>query len=508
MPINYVHDEIIYDVDPSISREKIQDVQRIMQEADQISVAMKSDAEIGRRWGDCRKTSEVVDFMQLIEDEDGDGGSILEDLEEGDEAMNDNPIYIRCSCGHEGLIDTFASSNPDEIKCPNCEKVGTDKDFTVYTIAPEKAQEDMDFIKKSGMQFAKCKCGAVIEDLVPLYARTILAENNTPEHWYAHSCGHKFNIHTVELGAGSIKGKPVGDDSPDVTDYDRYYFHPESDNAFIIKAGEALPKDADFALCNELTKDEYDAIATQMAALEAKPAQEPAPTQEPTPAKEEPTVAETQTKGLGAAAPKPPVEGWTVEQGKKLIKEQLDKMENIRIRMVVAHMIGQLPEYFWHIPASSSGKYHPALSLGEGGLVRHVIAGVRVFEDLVSNESVVAAFFPEGLTQDKIDVMRGALLLHDGKKQGDAGGQHTVFEHPNLIRELTLKIDPAVLAPLTAEDKANLGIMMGCIEAHMGQWNTDKRSPGVVLKKPANQYERFVHMMDYISSRKYIALEY
>ena len=38
---------------------------------------------------------------------------------------------------------------------------------------------------------------------------------------------------------------------------------------------------------------------------------------------------------------------------------------------------------FWTMPASTSGKYHPAHSLGQGGLIRHtravVLFAVRVF---------------------------------------------------------------------------------------------------------------------------------
>ena len=35
-----------------------------------------------------------------------------------------------------------------------------------------------------------------------------------------------------------------------------------------------------------------------------------------------------------------------------------------------------LPDYFFEIPASSTGKYHPSYALGTGGLVRHTKAAV------------------------------------------------------------------------------------------------------------------------------------
>ena len=40
-----------------------------------------------------------------------------------------------------------------------------------------------------------------------------------------------------------------------------------------------------------------------------------------------------------------------------------------------------------------------------------------------------------------------------------------------------------------------------CIESHMGQWNVDRRS-GEVLEKPTSNYQHFVHLADYLASRK------
>ena len=34
-------------------------------------------------------------------------------------------------------------------------------------------------------------------------------------------------------------------------------------------------------------------------------------------------------------------------------------------------LVDLLPDYFFKVAASSTGKYHPAFSLGDGGLLRH-----------------------------------------------------------------------------------------------------------------------------------------
>ena len=41
-----------------------------------------------------------------------------------------------------------------------------------------------------------------------------------------------------------------------------------------------------------------------------------------------------------------------------------------------------VPNYFWEIGASSSGKYHPTFSQGKGGLVRHTKAVVMVLRSI------------------------------------------------------------------------------------------------------------------------------
>ena len=41
------------------------------------------------------------------------------------------------------------------------------------------------------------------------------------------------------------------------------------------------------------------------------------------------------------------------------------------------------------------------------------------------------------------------------------------------------------------------------IESHMGPWNKDYKG-NEVLPKPVNKYQRFVHMCDFLASRKFL----
>ena len=55
----------------------------------------------------------------------------------------------------------------------------------------------------------------------------------------------------------------------------------------------------------------------------------------------------------------------------------LRTIENDDLRILAGEMIKTIPEYWYHVGASSTGKYHPEYSLGEGGLMRHTVALVR-----------------------------------------------------------------------------------------------------------------------------------
>lgn len=46
---------------------------------------------------------------------------------------------------------------------------------------------------------------------------------------------------------------------------------------------------------------------------------------------------------------------------------ELNYIKNERLRSFTDYVLDKLPDYFRHIGASSSGKYHPSYTLGAGG---------------------------------------------------------------------------------------------------------------------------------------------
>lgn len=165
-------------------------------------------------------------------------------------------------------------------------------------------------------------------------------------------------------------------------------------------------------------------------------------------------------------------------------KDELNYINSKQIRSIVEDVLEVVPEYFFKIPSSSTGKYHPSFSLGEGGLVRHTKIAVRIAYDMFT---IVPQF-----TQEERDCIIASLILHDCCKSGMEYSSYTKHEHPILACQL---IDSIVKNKYTDQIKRG-------IASHMGQWNTNKYSDEI-LPKPTDKYERFVHMCDYLASRKF-----
>ena len=49
-----------------------------------------------------------------------------------------------------------------------------------------------------------------------------------------------------------------------------------------------------------------------------------------------------------------------------MFTEELNYIEEARIREAAKVLLDNLPDYFYKIPASSTGKYHPDFARGDG----------------------------------------------------------------------------------------------------------------------------------------------
>lgn len=175
-----------------------------------------------------------------------------------------------------------------------------------------------------------------------------------------------------------------------------------------------------------------------------------------------------------------------------MFSKELLFIKDEKIREFTEKALETVPDYFYEIPASSTGKYHPSYALGDGGLVRHTKAAVGIANELLKLEMF------NSYTPEQKDMMIASLILHDTYKSGINHGKYTVTEHPILAAEFCSKNDN--LDGIITDEQREF--IADCISTHMGQWTQDFRTHKQVLQKPKTKYQKFVHMCDYLASRK------
>ena len=182
---------------------------------------------------------------------------------------------------------------------------------------------------------------------------------------------------------------------------------------------------------------------------------------------------------------------------KHTFDKELTYIQNPKYLENAKTLIGLLPDYFFEVAASSTGKYHPSFALGEGGLVRHTKVAVKIAYELSHNDIIGYSF-----TSDEKDLMIIALIMHDGLKHGKTKEKYVRFDHPilmaNYIKENKDK--------LTFTD-GEIDFLASVISSHMGIYNTNPYSD-VILPVPHNKYQRFVHMCDFLASRKFLDVKF
>ena len=180
-----------------------------------------------------------------------------------------------------------------------------------------------------------------------------------------------------------------------------------------------------------------------------------------------------------------------------IFKKELTYIKNKRYKENAEKLISLLPDYFYEVAASSTGKYHPEFALGTGGLVRHTKVAVKLAYELANNEVIGYSF-----TDDEKDLMLIALIMHDGLKHGKIKEKYVRFDHPilmaNYIKENKDK--------LTLTDN-EIKFLCNVISSHMGSFNTNPYSD-ITLPIPHNKYQRFVHMCDFLASRKFLDVKF
>ncbi|MCK5615831.1 hypothetical protein KAR91_78935 [Candidatus Pacearchaeota archaeon] len=188
-----------------------------------------------------------------------------------------------------------------------------------------------------------------------------------------------------------------------------------------------------------------------------------------------------------------------------IFAHELNLIHDPEIKQFVITCFDKLcPDYFWTCPCSTTGKYHPQVSLGVGGLVRHtklaVWWGIELLKAL-SPSSELKKIYPTGLQNEVI----ATLLLHDMIKNGkglnaqgyplDRGvtGTHGV----TLVTKIGKEIFGCEL------DTHSYERILSGIGGHMGIWTTNiPNRPDNLLDPDIKAFAQLIHLADYCASRK------
>ena len=178
----------------------------------------------------------------------------------------------------------------------------------------------------------------------------------------------------------------------------------------------------------------------------------------------------------------------------KIFNKEIKYIKSEKYKEYLNNIIPLIPDYFFHVGASSTGRYHPKFSNGEGGLLRHTKVAVRIAYEILNNPAL------NKFTDEEKDAILVAILLHDSLKHGYVDEGHTRFDHPILASEFVLKNKFNL-------DDESLKLISDLIKTHMGPWTKDKLG-NQVLEYPKTEIQKFVHMCDYLSSKKFLNVEF
>ena len=170
----------------------------------------------------------------------------------------------------------------------------------------------------------------------------------------------------------------------------------------------------------------------------------------------------------------------------KKYKEQVNKLINLHIpdpavkEWTLKYFKETVPEYFWDVPASTSGKYHPPQAVTAHGLIKHTLMALYNLLDIIRLDYAHKSW---GITDRERSELVAAVLIHDTFKcgkpiEGADMTKHTMNDHELIPLEFIPKEFP---------------IIYQGVAAHMGEWGA---------AKPECNFQFIVHLADYLASRK------
>jgi hypothetical protein len=171
----------------------------------------------------------------------------------------------------------------------------------------------------------------------------------------------------------------------------------------------------------------------------------------------------------------------------KFFEREINLIQSEDYRSFIRYYLDEhVPDYFWEIGASSTGKYHPVFSQGVGGLVRHTKAVVMFAEELLRMSSYAY------MKDEYKDYVIMACIVHDTCKYGVCKYDKNEYQNhaKNAASNVNYAWDEYFGYPCYE-------YLYDAIKSHMGQWSEKE-------DRPFTSIDRCVHMADYMASRSFI----
>jgi hypothetical protein len=175
-----------------------------------------------------------------------------------------------------------------------------------------------------------------------------------------------------------------------------------------------------------------------------------------------------------------------------LILKEIVRIKDTKMAAFTRMVIDATSPNFYEVPASTSGKYHPAQSLGKGGLVRHIVASCYFGRELCMSFS--CADIDE-------DIVQAAIILHDiGKVMGEPHDK-VAFDWLNEF----------IVSKEIPDFYGRAQILSG-VRWHMGPWSygacqsRELKISTTIFPEHFGRTDQIVHLADYVSSRREVSV--
>jgi 23S rRNA maturation-related 3'-5' exoribonuclease YhaM len=179
-----------------------------------------------------------------------------------------------------------------------------------------------------------------------------------------------------------------------------------------------------------------------------------------------------------------------------VLEKEINLINDVSIKEFTKATLNNAPDYFFKAMASSTGKYHPACTYKEGGLIIHVKRAVYIANRLSSGYGILE------IDRDRI---LSAIILHDIAKfpnpKQDPKYTFADYEnHPLNAEKYFAKMNEEKneLNDGTFAEE-NVAKIRSCIRHHMGLWTPAS------IRKPIKEYsllELIVYTADYMAATK------